>query len=222
MAGSVQLNKHFGIQGEALIRLSDFQQNQQHEFHIGADIPINKHITITPVGYGYFLNYVYGGLPAAVQQNEHRLWQQIVYKTDIKRVHLNLRFRAEEDWREHKVKNKEGLYHIQDYTFKPRLRPRFLLNIALNRPTMDTDKVIYLSMWQEMYIAVGPKVTYHLPEENRAYIGLGYKPVKWVQVTLGYMHQLIIRSNGTQAESNHTLVAQAILTPKIHGKKQKK
>ena len=216
-AGNVRLHRVFGIQGDAIVRLSDFKANQQHEFHLAADLYVNDHLIITPLGYGYFLNYIYGGQPAAVRQNEHRLWQQIVYKTNIHRVGLQIRLRAEEDWKEKKIKNTDGRYYLDGYTFKPRLRPRFMVNVALNHHSMSAPKTVYLSMWQEMYIAVGPKVTYHLPEENRAYVGVGYKATKWASIGMGYMHQLIIRSNGAQAESNHTMVVQAVFD--IDGRK---
>jgi hypothetical protein len=215
MAAQLRVHKYFGVQAEAVIRLSDFQRNQQHEFHVGTDIYVNENIIISPIGYGYFLNYVYGGLPAAVQQNEHRLWQQIVYRNNIGRVGLNLRLRAEENWRERKVKDADGRYHVANYTFKPRLRARFITNIALNHRSMALPKTVFISVWDEVIIAMAPKLAYHLPEENRIHIGVGYRPTAWSLVTAGYMHHLLIRSNGLQAESNHTLLVQAVFTPDI-------
>lgn len=132
---------------------------------------------------------------------------------------IGLRLRAEENWRERKSKSNDGSFYMDGYTFRPRIRPRFQINIALNHRNMMIPKTVFLSVWDEMYIPVGAKLTYHLPDENRAHIGIGYRLNDWSSVTAGYMHQLIIRSDGLQAESNHTLVMQAVFTPDIRKKR---
>ena len=66
-------------------------------------------------------------------------------------------------------------------------------------------KTIILSIYDEVFISFGKKVTYNLPDQNRIYLGLGYKFNNYGTVNVGYLNQLIIKSNGLKAESNHTL-----------------
>lgn len=219
VSGQVRLTRYFGLQTEAILRFNEFQRSQQHEFHLGGDIYLGDRFVVTPVAYGFFLNYPYGKFPALGRQYEHRIWQQILYRNNWGRVGFNARIRSEENWRQRQIKEASGNILDNGYAFKARIRTRLQVNIALNHHTLQQAKTLSLNMWDEMYAAVGPEVTYHYPEENRAQIGLGYRFNRWAVLSAGYMHQLILRNNGTQAESNHTLVVFALF--QIDARKKK-
>ncbi len=207
---SVRLHRYVGIQGDILLRFSEFQHNQQHEFHMGADIYINDQLTITPAAYGFIWNFIYGKMPAPVVQNEHRFWQQIQYRNRSGRLGILLRLRAEEIWREHELKDKDGNYYLANYTFRPRLRFRVGSTVALNHTDMR-PKTLFFSVWDELFVGVGPQNTYHLPEENRISVGFGYRATNWLSINASYLHQLIIRAEGHTAESDHTLLISAVI-----------
>ncbi|MBS1684961.1 MAG: DUF2490 domain-containing protein [Bacteroidetes bacterium] len=205
----VRLTRYFGLQTETILRFNDFQRSQQHEFHLGGDIYVGDRFVITPVAYGFFLNYPYGKFPAIGRQYEHRTWQQILYRNNWGRVGFNARIRSEENWRQRQTKDAGGEVLNNGYAFKARIRTRVQVNIALNHKTLQQPRTISLNIWEEMYAAVGPDVTYHFPEENRIQVGLGYRFNRWAVVSAGYLHQLILRNNGAQAESNHTMILSA-------------
>lgn len=209
-ASQVRLSRYFGLQSEAILRFSAFQHSQQHEFHLGGDIYVGERITVTPAAYGFLLNYPYGRFPALGRQYEHRVWQQVMYRNNWGRLGVNARIRAEENWRQRQVKTTSGEIRDDGYTFKARIRTRIQANIALNHRNLQEPHTIFLNLWDEMYAVVGPDVTYHYPEENRACIGLGYRFTRWAAVSAGYLHQLILRNNGMQEESNHSLVVFAL------------
>lgn len=218
-AGQLRLTKYFGLQTEAILRFNEFQHSQQHEFHLGGDIYIGDRIVVTPVAYGFFLNYPYGKFPALSRQYEHRVWQQVLYRNNWGRVGFNARIRTEENWRQRQVKTSAGEIKDAGYLFKFRVRARLQATIALNHRDIQLPHTIALNLWDEFYAAEGPDVTYHFPEENRAHIGLSYRVNRWVLLSAGYMHQLIERNNGTQTESNHTLVLFALF--QIDARKQR-
>ncbi len=210
VGGQMRLTRYFGLQTEAIMRFNEFKRSQQHEFHLGGDVYVGERFVVTPMAYGFFLNYPYGKFPALGTQYEHRIWQQILYRNNWGRVGFNARIRAEENWRQRQVKTSAGEIQNAGYVFKARIRARLQANIALNHRDIRLPKTIALNLWDEMYAAVGPDVVYHFPEENRAHIGLSYRFNRWALLSAGYMHQLILRNNGVQAESNHTLVVFAL------------
>lgn len=209
-AAQLRLTRYFGLQAEAILRFNEFKHSQQHEFHLGADIHIDDRFVVTPVAYGSLLNYPYGRFPALGRQYEHRIWQQVLYRNNWGRISFNARMRAEENWRQRQIKSSGGEIRDAGYVFKARIRARLQANIALNHTRIQDPRTISLNLWDEVYAAEGPDVSFHLPEENRAHIGLGYRVNQWAVLSVGYLHQLILRNNGAQAESNHSLVVFAL------------
>jgi hypothetical protein len=203
-SANIRFHKYAGLYIEGQLRFNRFIYNQQHQFRTGIEIHVNEQISFMPVAYVYTWNFQYGEFPMAITENEHRMFEQLFFKFKSGRVNWNNRFRMEQRWIEHNIANAEGRVYRQGWTYKNRFRYRLLANIPLNKPTMRA-KTIFLSFWDEFFISFGKHVTYYLPDQNRAYAGLGYKFNKNGTINLGYMHQLLISRNGERAESNHTL-----------------
>ncbi|MFO0266506.1 MAG: DUF2490 domain-containing protein, partial [Cyclobacteriaceae bacterium] len=56
-----------------------------------------------------------------------------------------------------------------------------------------------------VFISFGENVKMNVFDQNRAYVALGYRIPKVGRLEFGYLNQLVLKSNGTQVESNHTL-----------------
>ncbi|MFN8315654.1 MAG: DUF2490 domain-containing protein [Chitinophagales bacterium] len=201
---NLRVHKYVGFYLEGQLRFNQFTHSQQHQLRGNMDVFVNDKVTISPIGYVYTWNYKYGKQPVAVTENEHRIYEQINIKLNTCRLFFEQRLRLEQRWQEHKVKQSDGSYQLQNYIYKNRLRYRIMVNVPINHKVMDAHTVFF-SAWDEVFISFGKNVTYRLPDQNRAYAGFGYKFSKYGTVQLGYLHQLIIKKEGMLAESNHTL-----------------
>ncbi len=201
---NIRFHKYVGLYVEGQLRFNQFIHNQQHQFRTGLDIHVNEQISFMPVAYVYTWNYQYGEFPMAIVANEHRMFEQFFFKFKSGIVQWNNRFRMEQRWIEHNVKGTDGIIIREGWTYRNRFRYRLLANIPLNHSTMQA-KTLFLSFWDEFFVSFGKNTTYYLPDQNRAYGGVGYKFNKNGTINLGYMHQLLTSANGARAESNHTL-----------------
>lgn len=196
--------KKFSLNVEAHFRFNEFKRNQQHLLYAIPDYKVNEYITIAPVGYARVWNFIYGKLPAAVPENEHRLLEQILLRFKAGRVRFSSRLRFEQRWTEHKTHNSLDAYAKRGYVFTNRFRFRIAAEIPLTHHNQNhLGWFVYVS--DECFISFGRAVSYKLPDQNRAQVGIGYHVNSFLKCTAGYLHQLIIRSNGAKAESNHNL-----------------
>ncbi len=201
---NIRANKYVGFYIEGQLRFNEFKYNQQHQIRGMLDVFLTKTITVSPIGYVYTWNYQYGKQPAKTTENLHCIFEQISVKHSVGRVFFEQRARMEQRWQEHKVLQNDGSYLKENFSYKNRFRYRTMITIPLNKKTMCTG-TIFVSTWDEMFVSFGKNVNYNLPDQNRVYVGLGYKFNKKGTVQLGYLNQLLIKKEGTKAESNHTL-----------------
>jgi len=201
---NLKVHKYVGFYIEGQLRFNKFKYSQQHQIRVTMDFFLTDKITFSPLGYVYTWNYKYGMQPAKIPENLHCVFEQINIKHNVKRVQFEQRARLEQRWQENKVLQADGTYHAENYIFKNRFRYRFMINVPINKKTMSTG-AIFLSTWDEVFVSFGKNVHYNLPDQNRVYGGLGYKFNKNGTLQLGYLNQLIIKKEGTLAESNHTL-----------------
>jgi len=200
---NLKFHKYVGMTFDGQFRFNQFQYNMQHQTRSSVDIFVTDKLSISPICYVYTWNFPYGKQPVKVGENEHRMYQQISYKDHINRFYFDNRIRMEQRWSEHKILQSDGSWRVENYIYKNRFRYRFLVNIPINSPTM-TEKTFFFSVYDELFVSFGKNVTYKLPDQNRAYVGFGYKFNKFGTIQSGYLHQLIIKKDGTLRESNHT------------------
>lgn len=201
---NLKFHKYVGMYMEGQLRFNQFSHNMQHQVRSSLDIFVTDNLAISPIGYVYTWNYLYGKQPAKIAENEHRVYEQLSYKFKVDRVFFDNRVRMEQRWQEHKAKQTDGTYAVENYIYKNRFRYRFLMNVPINHKTMS-EKTVFFSVWDEVFVSFGKNVTYKLPDQNRIYAGFGYKFNKYGTVQLGYLHQLIVKKDGMLNESNHTL-----------------
>ena len=175
---------HFGT-----VRLNDewsvHLENQYRAYNLGTDIEqilnraaINYHVPdtswIVSGGYAYIYSEPILG-PAPDDQgsvDEHRLFQQLIYRHNLERLFFTHRLRLEQRWIEQEL----------DWRF------RYFLGcqIPLNREDLSPGS-IYASLYSEQFL----NLQGHAFDRNRLYAGLGYVVSPDVRFEAAFMRQAL-------------------------------
>lgn len=189
----------------------------QYQGRVGLDIKINDHFSFVPVGYVYTWNYQYGKQPAVFVNNEHRTWQQVMYKHQGGIVQLEHRVRLEQRFIQHHSVTGNGDVVDDGYSvFQQRLRYRLQARIPLNGRTID-PKSYYAIAYDEIFKSWGENVTYDHPDQNRVFAGIGYQFEKNFSMHMGGIYQLLIKRNGAQQENNFGVLLQLTYNVNLTG-----
>ena len=178
--GNKQINSKFNWHHEVQYRNYDFIGDlEQLLLRTGLGYNLTDNVNVL-LGYGFIHseNYVDD---QKVNVDEHRIYQQVIAKQKAGRVSLQHRYRYEQRW-------VEG-------DFRQRFRYFLALNVPLNNPEV-TDKTIYVSAYNEIFLNVGDNVF----DRDRLYGGMGYKLNKTFRFEVGYMNQFF--ENGGRDQLN--------------------
>jgi hypothetical protein len=201
--GSHKVSAKWGIHLEAQWRRSEIVlHNQQLLLRTGINYYVNPQVSLT-AGYAYVITYPYGELAAPLMFPENRIWEQLNMRSAMGAVEIINRFRLEQRYVNSPVKSgNDFIVGPAVYTNRVRWMNRY--SVPFKGKTIE-DRSLYLSAYNELYINFGKNVGYNIFDQNRAYLALGYKIPKLGRLEIGYLHQLIMRSNGINLEQNHTL-----------------
>lgn len=200
--GNHRLSEKWGIHTEYQFRRSDFLKNwQQSLTRIGVDYHLGGQNTVT-AGYGWIVSFPYGEQPIAVTTTEHRIWQQFATKSSAGRFNLDHRYRLEQRFIENAFLNDVEEKEVDGFKFLQRTRYRFMISMPLNRKTME-DNTLFLALYDEMFIGFGKGTGKNILEQNRLFGSIGWRFNTQSNVQLGYMNQLLIKSDGIKMERNH-------------------
>jgi hypothetical protein len=199
---NVKVSKRFSVQMDGQFRFARQWERSQHMVRAGLEYHINDHLSIVPFGYVYVWNYLYGKQPAAFENNEYRLWQQVFFKHSAGRIKVDHRLRLEQRFIQARSLSDEGdiIYHGYD-TRQNRLRYRIMGRIALNNIAIE-PKTFFISAYDEAFLSWGKPVTFHEPDQNRIYTGAGYEFNKMFTLQGGFVYQMMIKQNGSKQENN--------------------
>ncbi len=201
--GSHKISEKWGVHLEAQFRRSDFlKQKQQLLLRTGINYHFNNQTTAT-LGYCFVQTGQYGGFPAKSDFPEHRLWEQIQLKSMLGRVEVVNRFRLEQRFSNLPIA-KNGVFEPGEPVFTNRFRTLHRFSIPLKGKAIE-DKSWYVSFYDEIFVNFGKNVALNIFDQNRAYVALGYKVPRLGRVELGYLNQLIVKSDGVKIENNRTL-----------------
>lgn len=197
------LSEKWGLHAEAQFRRNEgFKNPQQLLLRTGLNYYFNKQATGT-IGYCFVETYPYGEFPVKTSFPEHRIWEQIQLKNTISKWELIHRFRLEQ-----RFVNLPIGQDSAGFIFKNTYSNRFRLLHRISLPFKGSeiiDKAFYASAYLELFINFGKNVGLNILDQNRAYLALGYKIPKIGRVEIGYLNQLIVKSDGLKIENNHTL-----------------
>ncbi len=128
--------------------------------------------------------------------HETRLWQQINYSDHLDRLTFLVRGRFE-----------QRLFDDRD----PALRFRALLRGSYKLPVLD-DKLSLIA-WDEGFVVgdtakSGPLEAF---DQNRAFLGIGYKFASWFGVELGYLNVIRGDLSIDDSQMRHVLAMQSVV-----------
>jgi hypothetical protein len=205
---TIKLHNRIAVYVEGNFRFVQEFQPQQHQLRTALEFAVGKNFIIAPLGYVYTWNYLYGRQPAKFINNEHRIFQQLAYKNSWRRFSFHQRLRLEERFLQDHSLNNENVVVGGDYSDERfRIRYRTLVNIPINKEIIEAG-TLFASIWDEIFLSWGKKVTYHSPDQNRLYVGLGYQVSKPFSIQAGGIHQVIIKGNGKEQEDNYGAMIQ--------------
>lgn len=195
-----------GIHLEYQERRSDLgHSNQQHLFRTGINYHLLPNAFVT-LGYAAVETVPYGDFPVKSKFLEHRIYEQFQYSTNLENIEAVSRFRLEQRFLYLPVLQSDSTYkQSSTSTFTERFRyfQRFSLPLYGRK---IVDKSFFLTFYNELFINIGKKVQMNLFDQNRAFIGLGYKIPKLGRLECGYMNQLLFKSDGIKVENNRTFL----------------
>ncbi len=161
----------------------------------------NVRFSLSPISWFGAWNYTNGNLANFIP--EYRITPQVTVSQAIGRVLFQHRFRYEFRFLGKPFTDKEQVNYLtggggyEGFSDNTKGRVRYLLraNILLNSEKMQA-KTLYSANWDEVFISTGEKVgNANLLDQNRIFIGLGYKFDTHFRVETGYLNQTIFKFN---------------------------
>jgi len=202
--GDHKFSEHWGIHLEAQFRRNEIiAKPQQLLLRTG----INYHFApnaFATVGYCFVNTSQYGVFPAKCAFPENRFWEQLQVKSQAGRIEMTTRLRLEQRFSKLPVAQSPGEYVPGDDVYTNRARVQVRLSVPFKGKTIE-DKSLYFSCYDEAFVNFGENLQSNIFDQNRAYAALGYKFPKWGKLEIGYMNQMVVKSDGVKVENNHTL-----------------
>ena len=147
--------------------------------------------------------------PLSIQHpfNEHRIWQQVTWADNFSFGRLSARSRFEQRFFDHNspMPGPNDVGH----------RFRQLVKLAVPMPSVNPN--LSFIVQSELFIGMtnidnNPGFISQGYDQNRAFVGLGYKVNQFATVELGYMNQFINRPHSARPDQMmHNLVANLFL-----------
>ncbi len=164
------------------------------------------------MGYAWILTDPYGEQPVLTPFNEHRIWQQFALQQKTGKLAFHHRYRLEQRYLESVKLLSNGAYEYDGYLLRHRARYRMMITMPLTqRESMSNSLFVVWS--DEIFIGLGDGVIQNFFDQNRMYLGLGYRFNAMTNLQLGYLNQRILKLDRTRQENNHTL--QVALTKNV-------
>ena len=156
------------------------------------------------VGYAFVRTYPYGAAPARAEVPEHRLLQQVSLAHGIGLLALIHRYRLEQRRGGVTGEDPTNLDRVTDWRHTNRLRYLARVTLPLGSRTTAPDRM-YVTAWNELFVSFGQNVNLNVFDQTRTGVALGRQLTSTVRAEAGYLRQYLLKSNGRDAERNHTL-----------------
>jgi len=144
---------------------------------------------------------------------EKRIYQQVLWRTAIRRVVFLQRIRNEQRW--HEVLNDDG--SLNRVLFSNRVR--FLL--SWNIKVFNDEKLPKLVLSDEILFHFGKEIIYNTFDQNRFFIGINYHINETWTCDFGYMLVYQQLYSGYQYDRNHTVRLFFYYSPDFRKQKNK-
>jgi Protein of unknown function (DUF2490) len=173
---------------------------------VGLNYHINSQAFVT-AGYAFIQTYPYGAFGSKIDFPENRIWEQLQLKNQVGNFEWVSRFRLEQRYVQSPI-TEIGFGGPFTVTGPAIFTNRFRL---LNRFSMPfkgktiTNHSFYATIFDEFMINFGENVKTNIFDQNRIFIGIGYKFPQLGRLEVGFLEQTIIKSDGIKVENNHTI-----------------
>jgi hypothetical protein len=171
------LDQKWSVFGEAQIRSLKFYNNfHYYEYKGGVNYKIHQNVILS-MGAGSYQTYKEGGdfvLPK--NNNEFRLWPQIIIQQYLNKLKIEQRYRAE--------------FRFTSNGYRNRFRYRLGVAYPLGKE-IDGYKPFQIGASNELFFT--NKEPYF--ERNRVLMNFNYKPSKATTLQVGYLHQFDYKLN---------------------------
>ncbi len=170
-------SKDLSMFAEGQIRSLQFYDNfHYHELKFGANYSVHKNVKLT-LGAGSYQTYnEVGNFRRPKNNDEFRLWPQVVFFQDISGLKVEQRYRMEMRWTSNGYRNRFRYRLGFSYPFGKEVNGYKPFQISVNNELFFTDKEPFF-------------------ERNRAQVALNFKSSKHTTLQLGYLHQFDYRIN---------------------------
>lgn len=171
------IDEKWSFFGEAQLRSLKFYSNfHYYEYKGGINFKVHKNVKLT-LGAGSYQTYKEGGdfvLPK--NNNEFRLWPQLILTQSIGILKIEQRYRAEFRFSSNGYRNRFRYRLGVSYPFGKERNEYKPFQISASNEIFFTDNEPYF-------------------ERNRMLLAFNYKPSKSTTIQMGYLHQLDYKIN---------------------------
>jgi len=170
-------NEKWSIFGEAQLRSLKFYNNfHYYEYKGGINYKVYKNVKLT-LGAGSYQTYKEGGNFVLPKNNdEFRIWPQVILFQLVGNLKIEQRYRAELRWTSNGCRNRFRYRLGVSYPFGKERNEYKPYQISTSNELFFTDKEPYF-------------------ERNRLLFLLNYKPSKATTIQIGYLHQFDYKIN---------------------------
>lgn len=170
-------NEKWSVFGEAQLRSLKFYNNfHYYEYKAGVHFKAHKNLTLA-IGAGSYQTFKEGGDFVLPKNNdEFRIWPQVLVFQSIGKLKIEQRYRAE--------------FRFTSNGYKNRFRYRLGLSYPFGKERSNY-KPFQISASNELFFT--DKEPYF--ERNRLLFAFNYKPSKTTTLQLGYLHQFDYKIN---------------------------
>lgn len=171
------VNSKWSVFGEAQLRSLKFYDDfHYYEYKGGLNFKAHKNLALS-IGTGSYQTYKEGGDFVVPKNNdEFRIWPQMVVYQSIGKLKIEQRYRAE--------------FRFTSNGYRNRFRYRFGLSYPFGKENKDY-KPFQISATNELFFTDNEPYF----ERNRLLLALNYKPSKTTTLQLGYLHQFDYKIN---------------------------
>ena len=177
------VDNKWSVFGESQLRSLKFYNNfHYYEYKGGINYKVDKNVRLT-LGAGSYQTYKEGGnfvLPK--NNNEFRLWPQIILFQSAGRFKIEQRYRAE--------------FRFTSNGYRNRFRYRLGLSYPFGK-VINEYKPFQISVSNELFFTDNEPYF----ERNRLMFGFNYKPSKTTTLQIGYLHQFDYKINDETGRS---------------------
>lgn len=170
-------NEKLSFFGEAQLRSLKFYNNfHYYEYKGGINYKVHKNVRLT-LGAGSYQTYKEGGNFVLPKNNdEFRLWPQVVLFQSVGNLKIEQRYRAELRWTSNGYRNRFRYRLGVSYPFGKERNEYKPFQVSASNEIFFTDKEPYF-------------------ERNRMLLAFNYKPTTATTIQIGYLHQFDYKIN---------------------------